>query len=72
VSLEHARQYRNMPFLKRGMRADMNGRSGVITGGDSCHLRMRFDGKKRSSVIHPYWQMTYYNSDGSIIQDYKG
>lgn len=71
MSLQEARQNRKMPFLRRGMRADMNGRGGVITSGDSCHLRMRFDGERRSSVIHPWWEMTYYNSDGSIVRDYK-
>jgi hypothetical protein len=71
VSLQEARQNRSMSFLRRGMRADMNGRGGVITSGDSSHLRMRFDGEKRSSVIHPWWQMTYYYPDGSIAHEYK-
>lgn len=71
MSLQEARQYRNMPFLKRGMRANMDGRGGTITSGDSTHLRMRFDGQKHSSPIHPWWQMTYYGHDGSIVKDYK-
>lgn len=71
MSLSEARANRNMPFLKRGMRADMDGRSGTITSGDSAHLRMRFDGEKRVSVVHPWWQMTYYAKDGSIVKNYK-
>lgn len=71
MSLAEARANRNMPFLKRGLRADMDGRGGVITSGDSAHLRMRFDGQSYSSVVHPTWQMTYYAQDGSIVRDYK-
>lgn len=71
MSLSEARQNRNMPFLRRGMHADMDGRRGVITSGDSAHLRMRFDGEKRASVIHPWWQMTYYAQDGSVVKNYK-
>lgn len=71
MSLKEAKGYRNMPFLKCGMRADMNGRGGVITGGNSAHLRMRFDGEKYSSIIHPWWRMTYYAPDGSVVKDYK-
>jgi len=71
MSLKEAALNRNMPFLHRGMRANMAGRDGVITSGDSGHLRIRFDGQKQPSVVHPWWEMTYYNSDGSIAKDYK-
>lgn len=71
MSLPEARTNRNMPFLKRGMRADMDGRKGVITSGNSSHLRIRFEGERHTSVIHPTWQMTYYAQDGSVLKDYK-
>lgn len=71
MSLKEAAETRHMPFLKRGMRADMDGRAGTITSGDSAHLRMRFDGQRRSSVVHPTWQMTFYAKDGSVVKDYK-
>ncbi len=69
--LQEARDNRNMPFLKRGMRCDCNGKPGRVTGGNSTHLRMRFDGNKFTSTIHPKWEMTYYAEDGSVIMDYK-
>jgi hypothetical protein len=71
MSLKEAAEMRCMPFLKRGMRADMDGKPGIITGGNSAHLRMRFDGQKHSSVVHPTWQMTFYRADGTIVADYK-
>lgn len=70
--LEHVRIDRKMPFLRRGMQTDMNGKKGVVCGGNShCNLQVRFDGQKFSSNVHPWWEMTYYASDGSVIRDYK-
>lgn len=71
MSLPEVRKYRNMPFLKRGMRANMNGQGGVITSGNSARLRMRFDGCKYSSSVHPTWQMTFYDKSGRVVADYK-
>lgn len=71
MSLREAREYRNMPFLRRGMRANMDGRGGVITSGNSAHLRMRFDGCKYSAPVHPTWHMTFYGKNGRVVADYK-
>ncbi len=69
--LQEARDNRNMPFLKRGMHCDCDGRFAHLTSGNSTHLRVRFDGNKFTSNVHPWWQMTYYAADGSVIADYK-
>ncbi len=70
--LEGVRQSRKMPFLRRGMRVDMDGRQGRITGGNSyANLQVRFDGHNYSSNAHPTWETTYYNEDGSVVADYK-
>lgn len=71
MSLRDVREGRNMPFLRRGMRANMNGRDGAITGGNLAHLWMRFDGETRSVNVHPTWQMTFYDKNGRVVADYK-
>lgn len=50
----------------------MNGKRGVITGGNSYgNLQVGFDGDSYSSNVHPIWMMTYYASDENIVADYK-
>jgi hypothetical protein len=70
--LEGVRESRRMPFLRRGMQIDMDGRKGRITGGNAyCNLQVRFDGCNYSSNVHPTWETTYYAEDGSVVADYK-
>ena len=69
--LQATREQRNMPFLRRGMRCNMDGKFGNVTSGDITWLRVRFDGNNFSSNVHPTWQMTYYAEDGSVVKDYK-
>lgn len=63
--------YRDMPWIKRGMRCNMDGKNGVVTAGAGGSIHVRFDGDNWSHVCHPHWQMTYYNEDGTILKDYK-
>ena len=69
MSFQEARQMRKMPFLRRGLRADMDGKAGRITSAKSAHLRIRYDGAKHSVFIHPTWHMTYYQEDGTVLKD---
>lgn len=62
---------RNMPWIRKGMRCNMDGRDGTVTVGDGGYVRVRFDGEKHSHPCHPHWMMTYYREDGSILKDYK-
>jgi hypothetical protein len=63
--------YRNMPWIKRGMRCNMDGKWGTVTAGDGASVRVCFDDKKRTVTCHPHWQMTYYDANGNIVKDYK-
>jgi hypothetical protein len=62
---------RNMPWIKRGMQCDMDGKKGVVTAGDGEYVRVRLDGEKTSGRYHPHWQATYYDEHGNIVKDYK-
>jgi len=59
--------YRGLPPIKKGMRCVVDGKAGVVVGGNSaCNLNVRFDGWKGVSNCHPYWRMKILNDDGSI------
>lgn len=46
---------------KIGQRITMDGKPGVIIRprGDPHYLRVRFDGEKHASNVHPTWKVTY-------------
>lgn len=58
-SLDYVRSYYGVP-AKRGMRVEVDGKPGRITGGDGQYLRVRFDGDKRSVRCHPLWRVHYF------------
>jgi hypothetical protein len=71
-SLDYVKSHRNMPFLKRGMRLEMNGRRGKVTCGYGGYVRVKFDDVRFTRNCHPQWEMVYYSDDGKIIRDYRG
>ena len=60
-----------MPWIKRGLICEINGKCGVVTAGDGSYVRVRYDGDKHSVRCHPHWQAVYYNDDGTILKDYR-
>lgn len=44
-----------------GQRITMNGKPGTIIRprGDPAHLRVRFDGQRHTSNVHPTWEVSY-------------
>ena len=71
ASIADIRTTRRMPWLKCGMIIEVEGRRGVVTGGNShCNLQVRFEGQRRSVNCHPWWQTKYYGSGGEVIADY--
>ncbi len=68
--MEYLRRTRNMPWLKRGMRCDMDGKPGTVTGAGT-YLHIRFDGQRHSVNCHPTWAMTFYDASGKVVADYK-
>jgi len=72
ISLKNVKEKRSMPFLKRGMRVEVNGKMGVITSGnDSLNINVRLDGEKYSGNCHPKWETRYFDKDGKVIADYR-
>lgn len=67
-------QYRNMPFLKRGITAiDYKDRQGKITGASpSGYVLLKFPDEKRGGHrYHPTWGMKYLDSQGNVLANYK-
>lgn len=70
--LQYIRESRNMPWLRRGMVVDLDGRKGKITsGGPSGHVHVLFEDRTFPCPCHPQWQMTYYAKSGEVIANYK-
>lgn len=67
---ENAR-YRNIPFAYVGMRVEVDGKPGVITGhNSSANLNVLFDDGQQSNC-HPNWMMRYFDKRGKLIKEFK-
>jgi len=61
-----------VPFIKKGMRIEMNGKSGIIKDFNrSANLDVLFDGDKKKSNCHPTWETVYFDKDNNIIVDFR-
>jgi len=61
-------EYRQLPAIKKGMRCEVSGESGIIYGGNgSANFNVLFDGDKRPMNCHPEWKMKIFNGDGLVI-----
>ena len=72
ISLKNVKEKHTMPFLKRGMRVEVNGKMGVVTSGNhSLNINVRYDGNNYSQNCHPKWETRYFDKDGVVIADYR-
>lgn len=72
VPLDYVRTRRNLPFVKRGMRVEVDGKPGRITSGNrSGNLNIRFDGEKYSVNCHPWYKIKYFDKDGTLIKAFE-
>lgn len=49
-SLDYIHNQRCMPWVKKGMRIEVNGQAGVIKGGMGGNLAVVFDGQKHARL----------------------
>lgn len=71
ASLDRIRQSRDLPFIKRGMRVEVDGKPGRICSCNiSDNLNIRLDGERRSRNCHPYYRVKYFDQDGKVIKDF--
>ncbi len=75
AKLEYIRTKRGLPFVKRGMRVELNysgkTKKGVIIGAnESGNLNVRFDGFKNTQNCHPFWAIKYFDEEGNVIKEY--
>jgi hypothetical protein len=69
-------EYRGVPFVRAGMRVQVDGDWGVIVGhNDSANWDVLFDDDSRykGQVLncHPMWEIAYYDNSGEIIRDFR-
>lgn len=69
--MDWVRKYYNLPFLKRGMRVEANGKSGVVTSVKSAYVRVKLDEAKKTSLWHPTWNMKYFDENNKLLKECK-
>lgn len=64
-------EYRGLPKVLKGQPVEVDGKKGEIVGGNhAANFNVKF-GKGRPMNCHPYWRMTIYNTDGSVLYRHK-
>ena len=72
MKMESFRKYREMPFVKRGMRVQYKEKWGRVAGANrSCNLNIIFDGEKISKNCHPRCAMRYFDKTGAMVAEYE-
>lgn len=69
--MEHIRKMYGVPAKRGGRIRFQRLCIGTIVAARYGRLRVRFDGQKRSCILHPVWEVEYLNSE-SQTQGGKG
>lgn len=71
-SLQQIKQNYGLEYIKRGMKVRVpDGRMGRITAAHGSHLYVRLDENNKRLILHPTWEIVYYDEDGHIIEDFR-
>lgn len=69
---EWMKQHRGLPYIYRGMKVEVWGKSGVIVGANhSANLDVVFDGEWHKSNCHPYDETVYFDAKNNIVGDFR-
>lgn len=66
-------RYRGIDIkIKKGQPCNVDGRQGVIVGGNSsANFNVKFDDNGDIRNCHPNWRMQIYTESGDILYDYE-
>jgi hypothetical protein len=74
-TFQNVRKSRGIEFAYLGMKVEVNGKVGVIVGGNqSLNLDVLFYYGTKDQYIgncHPWWKMKYFDINGNVIREYK-
>jgi hypothetical protein len=65
MTMKRIRELYGVPAKRGGrVRFEWTRREGTITGSTSSglYLRVRFDGERKSEIIHPTWDLEYLDA----------
>lgn len=64
---DYIKEYYKLPFLKKGMKVEYEGKKGIITGARGQYLLIKEEGNKHSDPYHPTYHLKYFDSEGKEI-----
>lgn len=67
-------EYRGVPFARIGMRVEVGGDAGVITGNNaSANFNVLFHEGKHTGIelnCHPNWMIKYFDPNGTVLAEF--
>jgi hypothetical protein len=68
--LDRVCEYRKLPPLKIGAECEVDGKKGIIVGGNcSANLNVLFDGENHYNNCHPWYRMRIFNGMGGLCYE---
>ena len=71
--LKYVRKMRKLPFIIKGMKIEVEGKLGVVIGGNEYgNIDVKFCGSPCIANCHPTFETVYYDEHGRVLADYRG
>lgn len=68
--MDYIKNYYNLPFLKSGMKLEMDGKKCTAVKEKNGHLQVKFENGSEGP-IHPTWETVYLDESGNVIKDFR-
>ena len=70
ASIDRVCEYRGLPKIKKGAMCEVNGRGGLVWGGNSAaNLNVKFNDTLKVYNCHPGFKMRIFKDNGELIHD---
>ena len=64
---DYIKTYYNLPFIKKNMDVEFEGKKGKITGARGQYLKIMLEGQKQAGYYHPTYNLKYFDQNGQEI-----
>jgi hypothetical protein len=68
--MDYIKNYYDLPFLKPGMKLEMDGKKCTALKEKNGHLQVKFENGSEGP-IHPTWETVYFDDKGKILKDFR-
>lgn len=68
--MHYIKSYYQLPFLKPGIKLEIDGKKCTAVKEKNGHLQVKFENGSEGP-IHPTWETVYFDENGKILKDFR-